>query len=93
VPVIGLLLARSPFPGSSRPAVAAFHQGLAETGYRDRNVAVEYRRTEHRNERLPALAADLSAAPANLEVALTCVVGKGNDCHVKFTLNRRCAIV
>jgi putative ABC transport system substrate-binding protein len=43
----------------ARP-LAAFHQGLAESGFVDgRNVAVEYRWAENRYERLPILAADL----------------------------------
>jgi len=40
--------------------LAAFLQGLSETGYvADRNVSIQYRWGEGQNERLPALAADL----------------------------------
>jgi putative tryptophan/tyrosine transport system substrate-binding protein len=60
MPVIGLLLTWTSATESRRLDVAAFHRGLAETGYIEgRNVAVEYRWTEDRNDRLPDLAADL----------------------------------
>ncbi len=58
MPVIGYLSGIS--PGPSAPFVAAFQQGLSETGYIDgQNVAIEYRWAEGRYDRLPALAADL----------------------------------
>jgi putative ABC transport system substrate-binding protein len=59
MPVIGFL---SPFsaPGGPSPSMAAFHQGLVETGYVEgQNVAIEYRWAEGHYDRLPALAADL----------------------------------
>jgi putative ABC transport system substrate-binding protein len=60
VPVVGYLGSAS--PGPYAPYVAAFHQGLAETGYADgRNVTMEYRWADARYEQLPALAADLVA--------------------------------
>jgi putative ABC transport system substrate-binding protein len=58
MPVIGYLSLAS--PGSNAPNVAAFHQGLRDTGYVEgQNVAIEYRWAEGRHDRLSALAADL----------------------------------
>jgi putative ABC transport system substrate-binding protein len=59
-PVIGFLGIRS--PAEATHLVAAFRQGLDETGWVEgRNVAVEYRWAENQYDRLPALAADLVA--------------------------------
>jgi len=58
MPVIGFLHLGSPEPVA--PNVAAFRQGLKETGFVDgRNVAIEYRWARGHYDRLPALAADL----------------------------------
>jgi putative ABC transport system substrate-binding protein len=58
VPVVGFLSGRS--QEESAGDAAAFRQGLNEMGYvAGRNVALEYRWAEGRNERLPELAADL----------------------------------
>jgi putative ABC transport system substrate-binding protein len=58
LPVIGFLSSRA--PGDSPHLLAAFRQGLKETGFVEgQNVAIEYRFAENRNDRLPALAADL----------------------------------
>ena len=58
MPVIGCLYNLS--PGPAAPAVAAFRQGLNETGWVEgQNAAIENRFSEGRNDRLPALAADL----------------------------------
>jgi putative ABC transport system substrate-binding protein len=58
MPVIGFLASASAAP--SARFVAAFHQGLAESGYVEgRTVTIEYRWADNQYDRLPALAADL----------------------------------
>jgi putative tryptophan/tyrosine transport system substrate-binding protein len=68
MPVIGFLSSRS--PGEAATVVAAFHQGLAETGYVEgQNLAIEYRWSEGRYDRLPALAAELVGRKVDVIVA------------------------
>jgi putative ABC transport system substrate-binding protein len=58
MPVIGFLNVAS--PGPLRQQIAAFREGLKQSGYVEgQNVAVEYRWAEGQYERLPELAADL----------------------------------
>jgi len=70
-PVIGYLsLGASPGAPAVVPALAAFRQGLDETGYVEgQNVTIEYRWAEGSYDRLPALAADLVAHKVDLIVA------------------------
>jgi putative tryptophan/tyrosine transport system substrate-binding protein len=58
IPVIGFLAIG--WPGPYALYVAALHQALSESGYVEgQNLAIEYRFSEGRYDRLPALAADL----------------------------------
>jgi putative tryptophan/tyrosine transport system substrate-binding protein len=64
-PVIGFLGSESAEHSEDR--LRGFRQGLSESGYVEgRNVAVEYRWAEGRNDRLPALAADLARRRVNV---------------------------
>jgi len=58
MPVVGFLSGQS--PGSWAPYVAAFRNGLTETGYVEgKNVTIEFRWAEGHYDRLPALVAEL----------------------------------
>ena len=65
MPVIGFLSSRS--PGESASVVAAFRQGLRETGFVEgRNLAIAFRWADGRYDSLPALAAELVDLPVTL---------------------------
>src|SRR6187200_3234214 len=68
MPVIGFLSATT--PGPTATYVAAFRQGMNETGYVEgQNVAIEYRWADGSYDRLPAMAADLVNRKVDLIVA------------------------
>jgi len=63
IPVIGFV--RSGSLKGVETIVAAFRQGLKETGYVDgQNVAIEFRSADDHHERLPAIVAELIRRPA-----------------------------
>ena len=68
MPVVGVLSAEWP-NAVTADRLRAFREGLNDTGYVEgRNVTIEYRWAEGRNDRLPALAAELVRLPVNLIV-------------------------
>jgi len=72
VPVIGFLNPTSPegYPH----VIAAFRQGLRQAGYVEgENVRIEYRWAQNRNDRLPALAAEL------VQRRVTVIAATGGD--------------
>jgi len=70
LPVIGFLNGGS--PGGYAPLVAAFRQGLKETGYVEgQNVAIEFRWAEGQYDRVPAMAAELVGRRVAVIVANT----------------------
>jgi len=68
LPVIGFLGSGS--PGSNAPLLAAFRQGLSETGWVEgQNLAIEQRWAEGRYDRLPVLAAEFVDRKADVIAA------------------------
>jgi putative ABC transport system substrate-binding protein len=69
LPVIGFLNSTS--LDGYRPMLNAYRQGLQESGYVEGgNVAIEYRWAEGRNDRLPAMAAELVRRQVSIIVAM-----------------------
>jgi putative ABC transport system substrate-binding protein len=67
LPTIGFLATGS--PAAWGHFIAAFREGLKETGYEEgRNVAIEFRWAEGQSSRLPALAGELAARPVSVIV-------------------------
>ena len=79
MPLIGFLDFLS--AAETTRARAKFRQGLAEAGYIEgRNVTIEYRWAEGRNDRLPALAEDLVHRQATVIVATgRCAAEQGDE--------------
>jgi len=76
MPIIGFLSSRS--PAESTAVVAAFRQGLRETGFVEgRNLAIAFRWAEGHYDGLPVLAADL----VNLRVAVLLAAGGPPSAH------------
>jgi putative ABC transport system substrate-binding protein len=68
MPVIGYLNGTT--PEANAPQLAAFRQGLSETGWVEgQNLKIEYRWAEFHYDRLPGLAADLVSHKVNVIAA------------------------
>ena len=73
IPVVGFLGVSS---AGAQPYLAAFRQGLSETGYVEgQNVLIEYRWMEDQYNRLPDLAADLIRHHVNVIATLFSTAG------------------
>ena len=72
IPTLGYLSQYSGAAGPKSPNLEAFLRGLTELGYVDgKNIAIEYRYTEGKNDRLSALAAELAALKVDIIVTET----------------------
>ncbi len=72
VPTIGYLAQFSGAAGPPSASITAFLEGLRDLGYVDgKTIAIEYRYTEGKSERLPELAAELVRLKVDLIVTET----------------------
>jgi putative ABC transport system substrate-binding protein len=72
IPTIGYLVQFSGAAGPPSENLTAFLEGLKQLGYEDgKTIAIEYRYTEGKSERLPELAADLVQRKVDLIVTET----------------------
>jgi putative tryptophan/tyrosine transport system substrate-binding protein len=89
MPVIGFLNGTS--PGSDDKFLAAFLDGLGESGYvEEKNLAIEYRWAEGNYDRLPALAADLVARKVDAIAAIgtpSAQAAKGETLTIPIVFN------
>src|SRR6516162_3522973 len=69
IPAIGFLHLTS--PETNQENLAIFRSGLADAGYiEDKNVTIEYRWAQGRNDKLPTLAAELVQRHVSVIVVL-----------------------
>ena len=74
MPVVGFVHLHS--PELTREYLAAFHRGLSDAGFvGGKNLRVEYRWAEGRNDRLPTLIAELVGRPVSMLVVLESTLG------------------
>ena len=77
MPVVGFLHGGS--AGMRTHFIAAFHQGLKETGHIEgQHIEIDYRWADDQSNRLPALAVDL--ARRQVSVITTCGGERGRVC-------------
>jgi putative tryptophan/tyrosine transport system substrate-binding protein len=79
LPTVGIL--NSTAPDDWAPKIAAFRQGLSDTGYTEgRNVALAFRFAEYHYDRLPSLALDL------VRQGVDVILASGGDNSVKAAM-------
>jgi putative ABC transport system substrate-binding protein len=72
IPTLGYLAQSSGPAGPKSPSLAAFLEGMNKLGYVEgKNMVIEYRYTEGKNDRLPALAAELVSQKVDVIVTET----------------------